>query len=189
MILFLAERRDGAGSRVKILQVVRQDPGIHVSLLAKRAGLSWQTTRYHLRILQTQGLVQVDKGGRERRAFPLGVSTTHRSWLAALRTGEAAQVLRLLLTEPGQTIPALSRRMGHSEKVVRRQIANLSQAGLVQRKGHLRPLYEPAIHSPDLAAWLRSEQEEAGGGDGSASRGVDAPAPSSSPRPAVPPLP
>lgn len=177
MILFLAERRDGAGSRVKILQAVRQDPGIHVSLLAKRAGLSWQTTRYHLKILASQGLVQIDKGGRERRAFPLGVSTTHRSWLAALRTGEAAQVLRLLLADPGQTIPALSRRMGHSEKVVRRQIANLSNAGLVQRKGHLRPMYEPAVHSPDLAEWLRSESEDAGGGEGSSAHGFERPAP------------
>jgi predicted transcriptional regulator len=171
-LLFLAERRDGAGSRVRILHEVRQDPGIHISLLAKRSGLSWQTTRYHLRILQTQGLVQVDKGGRERRAFPLGVSTTHRSWLAALRTGEAAQVLRLLLADPGQTIPAISRRMGHSEKVVRRQIANLSQAGLVQRRGHLRPLYEPAVQSPDLAAWLRQESEEAAAGDGPSSRAL-----------------
>lgn len=172
-LLFFAERRDGAGSRVRILKEVRGDPGIHISMLAKKAGLSWQTTRYHLRILQAQGLVQVDKGGRERRAFPLGVSTTHRSWLAALRTGEAAQVLRLLLADPGQTIPALSRRMGHSEKVVRRQIANLSQAGLVQRRGHLRPLYEPTINSPDLAAWLRQESEETAGGDGPAARALD----------------
>jgi predicted transcriptional regulator len=173
ILFFAAERRDGIGSRDRILQAVREDPGIHISLLAKKAGLSWQTTRYHLRILAAHGLVQVDKGGRERRAFPLGVSTTHRSWLAALRTDEAAQVLRLLLADPGQTIPALSRRMGHSEKVVRRQIANLSQAGLVQRRGHLRPLYEPAVHSPDLAAWLRHEAEEAAGGDGSSSHGFE----------------
>lgn len=33
--------------------------------------------------------------------------------------------------------------MGYSEKVVRRQVANLANAGLVERRGELRPVYAP----------------------------------------------
>src|SRR5687768_157214 len=154
--MFFAVRRDGAASRARILAAVQADPGIHVSLLAERAGLSWHTTMYHLRLLERRRLVQVDKGDRERRAFPAGLPTVHRAWLAALRTGEAAEVLRLLQQDPRQTIPGLSRRMGYSEKVVRRQIAHLSQAGLVHRRGQLRPVYELSrAAEPELADWLR----------------------------------
>lgn len=155
MIVFLV-RRDGAASRSRILASVQADPGVHVSQLAQEAALSWHATIYHLRLLERQGLVQVEKGGRERRAFPTGVPDAHRAWLAAMHLGDAVEVLRALLQDPRQTIPDLSRRMGHSEKVVRRQVANLSHAGLVQRHGQLRPVYEVnRTAEPDLAEWLR----------------------------------
>lgn len=160
-MLFLVARRDGSDSRTRILDTVKEDPGIHVSMLAQRIGLSWHTTMYHLRLLERRRLVQVDKGDRERRAFPTGVPAAHRAWLAALRVGEAAEVLRLLQQDPRQTIPGLSRRMGYSEKVVRRQMANLSQAGLVHRRGQLRPVYELSrAAGPELAEWLRRAQAE-----------------------------
>lgn len=161
MIVFLV-RRDGGASRSRILSAVQADPGIHVSLLAEQAGLSWHATIYHLRVLERQGLLQVEKGGRERRAFPTGVPESHRTWLAAMHLGEAVEVLRALMEDPRQTIPDLSRRMGHSEKVVRRQVANLSQAGLVQRHGQLRPVYEVSrTAEPDLTEWLRRRPAEA----------------------------
>ena len=155
--------RDGAASRARILSAVQGDPGLHVSLLAQQAGLSWHATIYHLRVLERQGLVQVEKGGRERRAFPTGVPDVHRAWLAAMRLGEAVDVLRALMQDPRQSIPDLSRRMGHSEKVVRRQVANLAQAGLVQRHGQLRPVYEVnRAAEPDLAGWLRQRNPNEG---------------------------
>ena len=167
--MFLASRRDGAGSRARILAAVQADPGIHVSQLATATGLSWHTTMYHLRLLERRRLLQVDKSDRERRAFPTGLAPTHRAWLAALRSDEAAEMLRLLQQDPRQTIPGLSRRMGHSEKVVRRQIANLSQAGLVHRRGQMRPVYElTRTAEPELAEWLRRRGAggEAPGGSG-----------------------
>jgi len=154
--MFLVSRRDGAGSRARILAAIQADPGIHVAQLAERTGLSWHTTLYHLRLLERRRQVQVQKTDRERRAFPAGLPPAHRAWLAALRTGEAADLLRLLQQDPRQSIPRLSRRMGFSEKVVRRQMANLSQAGLVHRRGQLRPVYEVSrAAEPELAEWLR----------------------------------
>lgn len=172
MILFLAARKDGARRRADLLAAIQADSGIHVAELAKRAGLSWHTTMYHLRILQRRRLVEVEKGDRERRAFPAGLPATHRAWLAALRVGDAAEVLRLLQQDPRQSIPGLSRRMGYSEKVVRRQIANLAQAGLVQRRGQLRPVYElNRAAEPALTDWLRKR----GDGHSSPEPGDDGP--------------
>jgi predicted transcriptional regulator len=170
MIMFLAARRDGAASRARILAAVQADPGLHISLVAERTGLSWHTTMYHLKLLERRRLVQVDKGGRERRAFPAGLPAVHRTWLAAMRLAEAGDVLRLLLRDPRQSIPGLSRRMGHSEKVVRRQMAHLAEAGLVHRRGQMRPVYEVSrAAAPELAEWLRSRRP----GDGVEERRLD----------------
>ncbi|MEA3165232.1 MAG: hypothetical protein QOJ26_76 [Thermoplasmata archaeon] len=171
MLFLLFGARDGAASRERILAAVLADPGVHVSLLAERVGLSWHTTMYHLRVLDGRRLVHVDKSERERRAFPRGLPPAHRAWLAAMRDDDAAEVLRLLMEDPRQTIPALSRRMGHSEKVVRRQVANLAQAGLVQRRGQMRPVYELSrAAQPELSEWLRK-----GGGPGAGEDLADEP--------------
>ena len=152
--------KDGRASRALIRATVEAEPGIHVAQLADRTGLSWHTIAYHLRILQRQGLLQLDKDGRERRAFPVGLPPRHRQWLAALRIEPAAEVLRILLDDPRQSVPVLSRRMGYSEKVVRRHVANLAEAGLVQRHGQLRPVYELSrAAEPALAEWLRRRPE------------------------------
>lgn len=157
MLLFV-QRRDGKESRDRVLAIVQAEPGIHISELGRRLGLPWGTTRYHLAILQRRGAVEVEKGGRERRAFPSGIPPMQRAWLAALRGPNAVDVLRLLLDDPRQSVPRLSRRLGSSEKVVRRQIANLAQAGLLHRYGQVRALYELEPDAvPQVERWLRKD--------------------------------
>jgi predicted transcriptional regulator len=155
MLLFAA-RRDGEASRHRILVAVQTDPGVHVSELVARTGLSWHTVAYHLRILVRQHAVAVEKENRERRVFPAGIPALQRAWLAALRGPRAAEVLRMVAGQPGLGISALSRRIGFSEKIVRRQVANLARAGLLERRGQLRPVYEVSARAaPDLAPLLR----------------------------------
>lgn len=154
MIPFLAGIHDGRGNRQRIIAAIRADPGIHVSLLAKRVGLSWRTTLYHVVILQGQGVIDSDRKLRERRLFPTEVPALHRAWLSALRNDNAIEVLRLLAASPLQSIPDLSHRLGSSEKVVRRQVANLVNAGLVERHGHFRPTYEPTLPGEELQRLL-----------------------------------
>jgi predicted transcriptional regulator len=144
MMLFAGAGKDGRAMRDRIRAEVAREPGIHVSELAQRIGVSWHTTAYHLGVLAKSRSVLLEKGGRERRVFPAGMPSHHRRWLVALRSEEAAEVLRLLLKDPRQSVPVLSRRMGFSEKIVRRQVARLAEAGLVDRLGELRPVYEPA---------------------------------------------
>lgn len=145
LLMFFAGRgKDGQAMRARIRQAIDAEPGIHVSELADRLGISWHTAAYHLGVLDKAHLVQLEKGERERRAYPVGIPPRHRQWLAALRTEQAAEVLRVLLEDPRLSVPGISRRMGYSEKIVRRQVARLAEAGLVQRHGSLRPVYEPS---------------------------------------------
>lgn len=158
-MLFFAGVKDGRATRARIRALVAAEPGIHVSELAQRLGISWHTVGYHLGVLARGGLLILEKRGRERRVFLVGIPPRHRQWLAALRTEEAAEVLRILLRAPRLSVPVLSRRMGFSEKIVRRQMERLSDAGLVERRGELRPVYEPSplAAGPPEARWLERQ--------------------------------
>ena len=153
-----AARHDGRASRAAILQLVRQDPGIHVTEISDRTGLSWHTTAYHLGILERSGMLAVEKVGRDRCVFPKGVPARQRPWLVALRAGQAVDILRVLFDEPRQDVPELARRVGRSEKVVRRRLADLEEAGVLHRVGTWRPVYEvkPSNAKP-VAALVRQQ--------------------------------
>lgn len=136
-------QRDGLARRGSILATVEEEPGIHMTVLAARSGLSWHATAYHVRILERLGLVESGRGGRDRRVFPAGLSASHRAALVAARTERALDVLRILLDVAPQGVATISRRMGCSPKVVRRAMAALQAAQLVQQSGSWRPTYLP----------------------------------------------
>ncbi|HJQ92764.1 MAG TPA: hypothetical protein VJ874_00595 [Candidatus Thermoplasmatota archaeon] len=111
--------------------------------IAERTALSWNTILYHLRILKRTGQVDVHKDGRDRAVFPNGVPPRQRLWMLALRDDQARAVLHTLLESP-QNVPALSRRLGYTEKVVRGRLLAFAKAGLLRKHGRWRPLYEVA---------------------------------------------
>jgi PAS domain-containing protein len=145
---------DGHASRRRILTVVQADPGIHVTQIAERTALSWHTTLYHLRILKRAGQVDVHKDGRDRAVFPKGVPVRQRRWVVALRDDQARKVLRILMTS-AQNVPAMSRQLGSTEKVVRCRLRSLVKAGLLRQRGRWRPLYEvPRADAGPIATLL-----------------------------------
>jgi PAS domain-containing protein len=151
-------RPGGAESRKRIEAAVRRDPGLPVAEIAERARLSWHTTAYHLGILDGAGKVVIEKVGRDRSVFPPNVPAQQRRWVAALRVDQARQLLRLLMADPRQDIPALARHMGCTEKVVRRRIEHLAQTGLVERIGNWRPVFQVrTVGSRHIAALLLAQ--------------------------------
>lgn len=133
---------DGEGNRRRILAVVLQDPGIHVTEIAERTALSWHTAVYHVGLLRRAGQVTVQKVGRERSIFPKGIPTRQQGWLVAMRDQQARQVLRLLMDDPTLKAPAIGRRLACSPKVVRSRLRTLRRAGLLDRRGRWRPTYD-----------------------------------------------
>lgn len=134
-------RPDGGASRERILAAVHTDSGIHISELAVGTALSWHAIAHHLRVLQREGKVVVEKTGRNRHVFPAGVPASHRRWLAATRSERAMAVLRALLTGAAFDLSTLASRVPMGQKVLRRHLGDLDRAGLVERRGTWRPTY------------------------------------------------
>lgn len=144
----LAASPDSHVSRAIVQVTVEREPGIHVSEIAERTGLSWHTVDYHLGVLRRSGRVVLQRKGRNRCVFPTSIPRRQRRWLASLRADPARAILLALLEDPGQGIPALARRTGLSMKVVRRRVADLVRAGILTRAGTWRPVY--AVRRSDV---------------------------------------
>jgi DNA-binding transcriptional ArsR family regulator len=136
--------------------MVERDPGIHVTEIAERTGLSWHTTAYHLAILRRASKVTIQRTGRDQCVFAKGIPVRQRRWFVATRSGQAREILRILLDERLQSVAALSRRTGVSAKVVRRRVQHLEEAGLVVRSGTWRPVYGIKSDVPLLPLLLES---------------------------------
>lgn len=141
-MLFLARlEREGQGSRARILHLLREKPGMNLTQLAKAAGLSWTTVKYHLRRLQVQGVVQVERfGRRDSRWFPLGVPSKYRPWLATLLDQDTLRILDVLADREAG-VAELARLLGRSESAIRRRLYRMHRAGMLAKRGKLRPRY------------------------------------------------
>lgn len=127
--------------RQRLLNLVNTEPGINKTSLCGRLGVAWGTVAYHVEVLACAGLIEVKPEGREANLFPRGLADSRRRLLLALRAPDAQLVLGAVGAVRQSSLLELSRRIGLSRKVVRRHLAQLQAAGLVQDKGTRRPRY------------------------------------------------
>lgn len=118
--------------RERLYECVRSTPGIHLSALSESADLPLSTARYHLRVLEHEGLVRSGKLRGKRRYFPLDVEAEA---LAAALTDEApANVLRSLVREGPASVTSLAERLGRDPSTVSHHLDRLEADGLVERE-------------------------------------------------------
>jgi DNA-binding transcriptional ArsR family regulator len=128
-------------TRQRLLALVAAQPGINKSRLCAGLGVAWGTVAYHVHILATAGLVEVEAVGREVNLFPRGLSEGQRRLLKVLREPTALQVVEALGLVRETGLQDLSAQLGVSRKIVRRHLVQLLEAGLVQDKGTRRARY------------------------------------------------
>lgn len=124
----------GSGVRRRIYGLVQAEPGLSLSEVAQRAGLSWGATVHHLAVLRRSGLVVSLRHGRYRRWFASGASEPERRvQVAQLRNAVSARVADLVAQRPGLSQKQLADALGMTPQAVHWHLARLAQAGLVQR--------------------------------------------------------
>jgi len=151
-MLFLALlEKEGQGSRAKIMEALRRQPGMNLSQLCNAVNLSWTTTKYHLGRLQAQGVVELQKRGRrDIQCFPIGVPAKYRPWLATLLDEEAVRILQALKDREAG-VAELAKRVGLSESATRRRLERMRRDGVLAKRGKLRPRYARNPDSPEPA--------------------------------------
>lgn len=120
--------------RDQILQVVRNDPGITTSDLARRVDAGWGTVVYHLSVLERNNMVSSLIDGRFHRFFPVGViDFSARGQVAVLKNERTKLIYELIDTEPGIVQEVLARRVGISAPAAIFHLKRLEEVGMVGR--------------------------------------------------------
>lgn len=143
--------------RRRLAEAVRADPGVHLSAVSDRVNLPLSTARYHLRILEHEGLVRGVKLRGKRRYFPPDVEA--EALVASLADEATANVLRSLVDAGPASVSELAERLDRDPSTVSHHLDRLADEGLVDRERAGRAVVSSATPEVEAAVdRLRSDE-------------------------------
>lgn len=116
--------------REALLAEIRGEPGLHLRALVRSVDGSYSTVVYHLRRLETGGLVRSERDGLKRRFHPVGVEATD-----AAHTSTRRQILEAIRAAPGIHQGKVARELGISRQLVSYHVQNLEAGGEIRIDG------------------------------------------------------
>ncbi|MDE1882270.1 MAG: winged helix-turn-helix transcriptional regulator, partial [Euryarchaeota archaeon] len=106
------------GTRRRIFEAVRANPGISARELQRALHLGWGQTAYHLDQLTRGGALRRERAGGRDRYFPQEMTWEDRKILLFLRSPAERVLLVEMLASPGLTFAELPSRVGLSRSTV-----------------------------------------------------------------------
>lgn len=147
--------------RRRLAEAVRADPGVHLSAVSDGVDLPLSTARYHLRILEHEGLVRGVKLRGKRRYFPPDVEA--EALVVSLADEATANVLRSLVDAGSASVSELAERLDRDPSTVSHHLDRLAAEGLVDRERAGRAVVSSATSEVEAAVdRLRSDEPVAG---------------------------
>ncbi|HEX2066535.1 MAG TPA: helix-turn-helix domain-containing protein [Candidatus Thermoplasmatota archaeon] len=145
--------------RRRILDAIRDSPGLCIGGLSSRAGVAWGTAVYHLHRLERSGAIVSVRSGYARRYFAANTpASRHRVGVAALAHPTAQRIAHLVHGRPGIDQSGLCRELGLQNPAASKHLGRFKALGLVteQRAGRSRlyqgtPALEEALTALDPA--------------------------------------
>lgn len=135
--------------RARLHGLVQADPGIHLSAVSEAAGLPLSTARYHLRVLEHEGLARGVKLRGKRRYFPPDVEA--EALVAALADDATGAVLRSLVRQGPASVSRLAERLERDPSTVSHHLDRLADDGLVDREREERAVISTATPAVEAA--------------------------------------
>ncbi len=123
-----------SGTRERLLGIVREQPGVCVSDLARLLGVYRAAVRFHLLRLERLGLVRAFPVGRRTLIFMVAAQGGDDLAFRALLAEPAChRVADAIAQNPGLRVVELTRVSGISERALYHHLKQLVSAGLVVR--------------------------------------------------------
>lgn len=149
--------------REHVLTLIRTQPGIHASDIARQANAGWGTIVYHLSVLEKNKVVTSLVDGRHKRFFPADtIDFGKRGQLAALKNPNTRSIYDMIESTPGLVQGELAGKTGLTIPTVIWHLQRLEEAGLVGRdkSGRRFHYFANPVYQPKGAATASNDSME-----------------------------
>jgi DNA-binding transcriptional ArsR family regulator len=118
--------------RQQVYEAVERSPGTYISEVSEECDASRSTVRYHVRILEEEGLIVGEAERGKHRFYPIGSETPELA--AALNDSATARVIDAIARLEPVTVSALAEDLDRSPGTVSYHLDRLTDDGLLERE-------------------------------------------------------
>jgi len=119
----------------QIQQIIEQNPGIQFREIMRSSGLKNGVVSHYLRKLEKSGVINVNRGPRQSRFYPLHITQEEAIVIKALRKQTPRDLLLALIMQDGLEFSQLVNEVKKSPSTVSLYLSQLVREGLVITKG------------------------------------------------------
>lgn len=119
--------------RDRLLQLVRDYPGLHLRELARQADTSLNLVQYHVQRLQDDGALDIALAGGKVRAFPPGMKAEDRALLGALRDKPRLRIAMHLLDGGAMSHGDLVKRLKMGKSTLSFHLRQMEEAKILAK--------------------------------------------------------
>lgn len=118
--------------RSRVYGVIEQSPGTYISEVSEQVSASRSTVRYHVRILEDEGLIVGDADRGKHRFYPTG--SDDPALAAAMNDDATARVLDSIARLEPATVSALAEDLDRAPGTVSYHLDRLADDGLIEQE-------------------------------------------------------
>ena len=119
----------------QIQQIIEQNPGIQFREIMRSSGLKNGVVSHYLRKLEKSGVINVNRGPRQSRFYPLHITEEEAIVIKALRNQTPRDLLLALIMQDGLEFSQLVNEVKKSPSTVSLYLSQLVKDGLIITKG------------------------------------------------------
>ncbi|MCS5527724.1 MAG: winged helix-turn-helix transcriptional regulator [Nitrosopumilus sp.] len=119
----------------QIQQIIEQNPGIQFREIMRSSGLKNGVVSHYLRKLEKSGVINVNRGPRQSRFYPLHITEEEAIVIKALRKQTPRDLLLALIMQDGLEFSQLVKKVKKSPSTVSLYLSQLIKDGLIETKG------------------------------------------------------
>lgn len=117
----------------KIVETINHNPGIQFRDLMKQTGMINGTLSHYVNKIEKDGMVQIERGPRQTRFFPLKISESERKITTALRKDTQRKIILYLMSEgdTGAEFSSIPHAIGRSPSTVSTYLSQLVEEEII----------------------------------------------------------
>lgn len=119
-------------NRARIIELISLMPGLHLRQLQRLLGISFSSTRYHVKRLESSGKLLPKQDRGFVRLYPKGINESDLEIYPFLRNRTARLILSALIEQPGLSNKEISERTGLAKSTISEYLTRFLSAKIVK---------------------------------------------------------